>query len=71
MLRYDGATGDFIDEFVAPEWSGQLSSFRGLTFGLDGRLYVTENVSDSVLRYDGATGDFVDEFVSPGSAGLY
>jgi hypothetical protein len=64
VLRFNGATGEFIDVFV-PEGSGGLTGPRALVFGPDGNLYV--NSSDpgpgSVLRYDGTTGVFLDVFV--------
>ncbi|TWU08136.1 LamG-like jellyroll fold domain-containing protein [Stieleria varia] len=52
VVRFDGATGTFIDDFVA---SG-LTSPLGLEFGPDGDLYVANRGSAGVLRYDGTTG---------------
>jgi streptogramin lyase len=64
VLRFNGATGEFIDAFV-PAGSGGLTGPRALVFGPDGNLYV--NASDpgpgTVLRYDGTTGAFLDVFV--------
>ncbi len=51
VLRYDGVTGTYIDDFVA---SG-LTSPLGLEFGPDGNLYVANRGSAGVLRYDGQT----------------
>jgi DNA-binding beta-propeller fold protein YncE len=73
VLRYDAATGAFVDEFV-PRHSGGLNQPQGLVFGPhDGNLHVASgelSPSDqhtAVLRYDGATGAFIDEFANSGS----
>ncbi len=68
VLRYDGTTGTFIDEFVSAG-SGGLDYPRDLTFH-DGDLFVSSDLTNSVLRYDGATGAFSNEFVTSGSGGL-
>ena len=68
VLRYDGATGAFMDDFAD---SGQLTDPRGVIFGPDGNLYVADgNGPGQVLRYNGTTGAFLDTFVSQGSGGL-
>ena len=69
VLRYGGATGIFIDQFVPPDLGG-LDQPIALTFGPDENLYVTSAKNDRVLRYDGSTGEFIDVFVEPGSGGL-
>jgi WD40 repeat protein len=69
VLRYDGATGDFIDAIV-PSGSGGLSGSHGLSFGPDGNLDVVSQGTNSVLRYDGTTGDFLGVLVPPGSGQL-
>jgi uncharacterized protein (TIGR03118 family) len=69
ILRYDQATGAFIDVFVTPG-SGGLSGPGGVAFGPDGNLYVSSNMNNSILRYDGRTGQFIDAFVPSGFAGL-
>jgi DNA-binding beta-propeller fold protein YncE len=75
VVRFNGQTGEFIDDFV-PGGSGGLSGIRGLVFGPSGRsgrtldLYVTSGRGNSILRYDGVTGAFVDVFAAPGSGGL-
>jgi DNA-binding beta-propeller fold protein YncE len=66
ILRYDGATGGFIDVFVT-QGSGGLNLPIGLGFGPDGNLYVVSNQNNSVRRYDGTTGAFIDVFVPNGS----
>ena len=64
VLRYDGTTGELIDEFV-PAGSGGLNEpGAGITFGADGNLYVTSSDTNEVLRYDGTTGEFIDVFAS-------
>ena len=40
VVRFNGRTGQFIDEFV-PDGSGGLNNATGLVFGPDGNLYVT------------------------------
>lgn len=66
--RYNGLTGEFIDEFVTAG-SGGLFAPRGLTFGPDGDLYVGQSArGNQVFRYD-SNGAFVESFIAP-SAGL-
>ncbi len=75
ILRFDGTTGEFIDEF-APFGSGGLQHPFGMVFApavenpneLD--LYVCEVAVGSILRYDGTTGAFIETFVPNGSGGL-
>jgi len=69
VLRFDGATGDYLGDFVSPG-SGGLEAAFGMTFGPDGNLYVSEgnppaggtNSDPRVHRYDGSTGAFIDHF---------
>src|SRR5207249_4763590 len=72
VLRYDAATGAFVDTFV-PKHSGGLNSPWGVLFGPhDGNLYVSTGMwggpgqLKAVLRYDGTTGAFIDEFARGG-----
>ena len=52
--------------------SGGLSSPVRLTFGPDGKLYVADFNTSSVLHYDGLTGAYLDTFVGGHySGGLY
>ncbi|HEY71239.1 MAG TPA: DUF11 domain-containing protein, partial [Anaerolineae bacterium] len=69
VLRYDGTTGAFIDEFVLAG-SGGLNDACGIAFGSDGNLYVASLLTSEVLRYDGSTGAFIDDFVTAGLGGL-
>ena len=69
VVRFNGTTGAFIDNFVSAG-SGGLANARGVTFGPDGDLYVTSFDSDEVLRYNGITGTFSNASVAAGSGGL-
>jgi hypothetical protein len=72
ILRFDGTTGAFLDEFV-PTGSGGLIHPISMVFASDKRgrldLYVS-NGPGNILRYDGTTGAFVEEFVARGRGGL-
>ena len=72
ILRFQGTTGAFIDEFV-PFSSGGLKHPFGMLFAPDRRgkldLYVADGPGN-VLRYDGTTGAFISEFVPLHSGGL-
>lgn len=60
VLRYDRFSGAAIDCFVNPG-SGGLANPFGLSFGLDGDLFVTSDGGfddDRILRFDGTTGAF-------------
>jgi hypothetical protein len=70
VLRYDGLTGAYLDDFTEP---GHLDSPRGVVFGPDGHLYVADRLAADislgrVVRYHGLTGAFLDEFVPAGAA---
>jgi hypothetical protein len=79
VLRFDGATGAYIDDFVKPG-AGGYNNAGGLTFGPDGHLYVTSgtppqnnpgaDLSPQILRFNGSTGAFIDVFVRTGDGGL-
>jgi len=64
VLRYDGVTGQFMDEFIAAG-SGGLSAPGGIAFK-DGYIYVSSHNKGqaSVKRYNAKTGAFVDNFTS-------
>lgn len=72
LLRFDAATGAFVDEFVSRKSGGLNQPYIALIGPHDGHLYVTTGHFDgpgqikSVLRYDGTTGAFLDEFVQRG-----
>jgi DNA-binding beta-propeller fold protein YncE len=63
VIRYDGITGAFIDDFV-PVGSGGLTGAQGIVFGPDDNLYVTSRITGQVLRYDGSTGAFQGVFAT-------
>ena len=60
VMRYDGQTGAYIDEFAV----GGLSYPQNAVFGPDGNLYVTSSNNNSIVRFDGQTGQFLDVFAS-------
>ncbi|GJM23320.1 MAG: hypothetical protein DHS20C15_32350 [Planctomycetota bacterium] len=62
VLRYDGDTGAYIDEFISAD-SGTLDGpDAGMDFGPDGHLYIPSFNNNRVLRYDGKTGDPMGTF---------
>lgn len=73
IMRFDGHSGEFMDEFV-PLDSGGLRHPAAHVFGPDGNggldLYVADEGPSRILRYDGETGDFISEFVASGTGGL-
>lgn len=72
VLRYDGSTGAFIDDFAD---DNQVTDAKGIIFGPDGNLYVanvsTDDNTGTILRYDGTTGAFLGDFVGPNAVGQY
>ena len=79
VLRYDGSTGAFLDQFV-PLRGGGLSAPTALKFGPGGDLFVGSKLYTNsslgpawigrVLRYDGTNGTFRGVFVANGAGGL-
>ena len=65
VKRYDGLTGDYIDDFVA-SGRGGLQNPDELLFDRDGKLYVSSRFLGAINRYDAYTGAFIDTFVSDG-----
>ena len=63
ILRYDGATGAFLGELVAPGAGNLNGPDAGMCFGPDGLLYVPSFNNNSIRRFtqDGA---FVDVFAN-------
>src|SRR5262245_54900756 len=68
VMRFDGATGSFVDNFTG---SDHLSGPHAVVFGPDGNLYVADSsgTNDHVARFNGTTGAFIDEFVPPNTPG--
>jgi streptogramin lyase len=54
VLRYDGATGAFLD-VVVPAGSGGLDGPSGLAFDAGGNLFVASALTGQVLRYGPAS----------------
>jgi streptogramin lyase len=75
IMRYNGVTGVPLPApgqsgaVFIPQGSGtaQLVQPAGLTFGPDGRLYVSTQGPNKFLRFE-ASGAFVDKFVPAGNA---
>jgi DNA-binding beta-propeller fold protein YncE len=70
VLRYDGATGAFVETFVdaGGNGGGPVDPY-GLVFH-GGRLYVASYFPSEVKAFDAATGAFVSTFVPSGGGGL-
>lgn len=64
VLRYNGFTGAFIDQFVTSARGG-LNSPAGITFLTDGSMIVSSAITDQILRYNGTFGSFTNAF-TPG-----
>jgi sugar lactone lactonase YvrE len=70
ILRYDGATGAFIDVFAPNRGalndiqSGQLANPIGMAIGPNGTLYVSSFNTNCIQNYDATTGDFIAPFVA-------
>lgn len=70
VVKFDGKTGAFLEQFVEDDpitpqdESGGLNAPHGLAFGFDGNLYVCSFGSNQVLRYNGTTGAFIDVFAT-------
>lgn len=67
VMRFDGATGAFLGEFVS---GAGATGFLTLRFGPNGNLFVPNSIDDSIVEYDGKTGGFVGTLVASGSGGL-
>ena len=66
VLRFNGATGAFIDAFIPAE----NEVYSGIAFGPDGNLYVSSSSSNRILRFNGTTGAFMDVFASKATSPL-
>jgi WD40 repeat protein len=72
ILRFNGVTGAFIDEFVGPRRRGHAGSLMAPLILLfhDDKLYVGDIEANNIVRYNAATGAFIDVFVPAGSGGM-
>jgi sugar lactone lactonase YvrE len=62
VLRFNGTTGAFIDEFV-PYGTPNLTDPQDLVFRGDGNLYISNGWTASVIRCNAGTGAYIDTFV--------
>ncbi len=63
VLRFNGETGAFIDEFI-PSGSGGLTAPVAITFSSeDNNFYAISFFTNSILRYEQGTGNFLNEFI--------
>lgn len=62
IKRFNGTSGDYIDDFVSDE---RLQFPRDLIFDKNGTLYVSDSTANNIIRYNG-TGEFIDIFASGG-----
>jgi Tol biopolymer transport system component len=59
VVRFDGTTGAFVEEFVT------TTQPVSIAFGPDGNLYVASDLGH-VKRFDGTTGAYIDDFLTLG-----
>jgi len=62
VLRYNGTTGDFIDEFISPGDGGLTEPIIIRISPVDGDLYVS-NKAGNILKFDSLTGAFQRVFL--------
>ena len=71
VLKFNGVSGDFIDDLTDPFPGGvSLSTPWGVAFGPDGKLYVSGFGSGNVVRFDPVAQTLLGEFIGIGSGGL-
>jgi streptogramin lyase len=63
IRRYDGQTGQFLDNFIVPGDSG-LHGPEDVLFNVDGSVLVSSGGSSSILRFNGTTGAFLGTYAS-------
>ncbi len=68
VLRYNGETGAFIEEFNAPG-TGGLDRPDGITFGANGNLFVLDAILAQTLEFNGGDGNFIGTFGPAGVGG--
>jgi WD40 repeat protein len=69
VMRFDGATGEYVDTVVTgiPAFGAASGGSLGLAFGPDCDLYVGSQHAHAILRYDVATGELVESLAIGGS----
>jgi hypothetical protein len=62
VMRFDSATGEYVDTVVTgiPAFGAASGGSLGLAFGPEGDLYVGSQYAHAILRYDLATGELVE-----------
>jgi streptogramin lyase len=60
VLRFGGQSGALVQTYNLPN----SDSPRGIAFGPDGKLYVADTTSDTILRYDPATATNLGAFAT-------
>lgn len=61
VKRYDGITGEYLGDFVAPN-SGGLSTTQEVVIGPDGRFYVSGRGTANILVFDPQSGESLGAF---------
>ena len=61
ILRFNGATGTFVDVFVQ---SGNLENTCPFEFGADGDIFIADQTFRDIRRFHGTTGAFKGVFAS-------
>ncbi|HVY62154.1 MAG TPA: hypothetical protein VHF22_10910, partial [Planctomycetota bacterium] len=70
VLRFDLATGAFVDVFASGARPGGRIHPHGMVFGKTGDLLVINRDASSVRRYAATDGSYLGDFVAPGAGGL-
>ncbi len=66
VIKFDGATGAYMERFVQNTANGGLNDPRQLLFTPDGLLVVASFNTKQLLKYDGATGVWLGKFNNGG-----
>ena len=64
ILQYDGTSAIFLSQFVTGSTDPNITDIGGMTWGPDGKLYLSNQISfntNTLLKYD-ATGSFEEIF---------